>query len=104
MDDSTPRPAPGRVPWGLLGMLGLIGTLEAGVARRGLDFMATSTSSWVLSARAAILEAPRSRVLCLGDSLVKHGVLPRLLADRTGRRAYNLSVCAAQPPVTYFLL
>jgi hypothetical protein len=104
MDRSSPRPAPGRTPWGLLGMLGLIVALETAVARRGLDFMATSTSSWVLSARAAEAEAPGRRVLCLGDSLVKHGVLPRLVEDRTGRATYNLSVCAAQSPATYFLL
>jgi hypothetical protein len=85
-------------------MLGLVAAVEMTVARHGLDFMATSTSSWVLSARAAAAEAPGRRVLCLGDSLVKHGLLPRLVADRTGRATYNLSACAAQPPLTYYLL
>lgn len=104
MDGAPARPEGGRIPWGMIGMIGLVVVIEAAVARHGLDLMATSTSSWVHSARAAHAAAPGCAVLCLGDSLVKHGMMPRLVESRTGRRAYNLSVCAAQPPVTYFLL
>ena len=54
--------------------------------------------------RAAVVR--EASVLCFGDSLVKLGVQPRLLADGLGGgcQAYNLALCAGRAPASYFLL
>jgi len=93
-----------RLPGGLLGMTVLIVAIEATIARHDLDLKSPATASWTLSARAALVEAPRCQVLLLGDSMIKHALLPPVLEARLGTRAYNLSVCAAQAPATYYLL
>ncbi len=92
-----------RAPLGLLGMLALVASVEGFVGRRPLEFTNPASLSWTLSAAAARDEAPAADVLCLGDSLIKHGALPRVIESVVGGRACNLSVCAAQAPSTYFL-
>ena len=94
----------GAIPGGLLGMLGLLLAIEGFVARNALDFSDPVSLSWRLAARGAREEAPASRVLCIGDSLVKHGVLPRLVEAETGLPTVNLAVARGPAPATYFLL
>ena len=43
-------------------------------------------------------------MLCLGDSRIKLGLLPRVLEDRLGVSAYNLGILGGQAPASYFLL
>lgn len=104
MDEREGESRRGRWPWGLLGMLGLVLLVEGFIARRTLDFTDTGTLSWRLGAEAVAREAPRCEVLCLGDSLVKHGLLPRVIEARSGRRAYNFAFAGGTPPATYFML
>ena len=85
-------------------MLGLIILIEGFVARHGLDFSDPVSLSWRLSARAAREEAPGCGVLCVGDSLVKHGVIPRVVEAHSGLRTLNLAVARGPAPATYFLL
>jgi len=94
----------GRFPMGLLGMAAWVVAVESFVASRPARFTETSTYSWTLSAAAARSEAASAEVLCFGDSLVKHGLLPEVLRDRLGGPVYNLSVCAAPAPAHYYLL
>jgi hypothetical protein len=101
--DEQKRIVESRLPWGLAGMLVAVGVVEHAMAGRPLEVSSTATLSWRLSREAATREAKSAEVVCLGDSLMKHGVLPRLLEARTGRRSYNLAVCAAQPPAAYLL-
>ena len=77
---------PGTVPRGLLGMLGLVVAIEAAVARDPLAFSDPVGLSWRLAARSARDEAPGRPVLCVGDSLVKHGMIPKVIAARSGAR------------------
>ena len=60
--------------------------------------------SWRDAHRAAAGAEGRSDVLCLGDSRIKLGLLPRLLEDRLGVSAYNLGILGGQAPASYFLL
>ena len=92
------------IPWGLLGMLGLLAVIECGVARHPLDFSDPVSLSWQLSAQAARREAPGCTILGVGDSLVKHGVIPSVLEAETGERACNLAIARGPAPATYFLL
>ena len=43
-------------------------------------------------------------MLCLGDSLIKHGLIPGVIEEGTGRRTVNLSAARAPALLTYFLL
>jgi hypothetical protein len=56
------------------------------------------------SAKAADSPAARAEVVCLGDSLIKLGILPRVLEARTGFSAYNLAVLGGQAPSSFFIL
>ncbi len=59
---------------------------------------------WQSAFRAASEPESRAEILCFGDSLVKLGILPRVLEARLGRSAYNLAVLGGQPPAGQFLL
>jgi hypothetical protein len=53
---------------------------------------------------AARQEATKCEILCLGDSLMKFGVIPRVIEGRLGRPAYNLALVGGQPPGAFFTL
>lgn len=96
--------AGGRLPGGLLGMLALVAAVELAVVRCDSRFVTPVVYGWGFSARAATgAKVTGAEVLCLGDSLVKHGLSPRVLKDATGRTAYNLAAPGSPVPLTYFL-
>ena len=90
-------------PWGLAGMLALLVLAEGFVARRGLDFLDVDDWACRLNRKAAQKDAPKADVLCFGDSLVKYGVSPRALAERTGWTALNLGVSGGLPASSDYL-
>ena len=98
----------GRPSWpaGLLGALGLILVLDGVLARISIGPHASSrpTSSWEAAFRAATEPEAHAEILCFGDSLIKLGILPRLLEARLGQSAYNLAVLGGQPPTSHYLL
>jgi lysophospholipase L1-like esterase len=94
----------GAIPWGVAGMIGLILSVECFVSRHWIDFSDPVSLSWRWSAEAAETEARRGELLCLGDSLVKHGLVPAVIERATGRRAVNLSAARAPTLWTYYLL
>lgn len=102
--DATRAAKPGAVPWGLLGMLGLMLVCESWLGRQRASFEAPIPSGWREAREAADGPAAHADVLCFGDSLLKKGVLPRVLADRMGRYAYNLAVIGGQPAASDCLL
>ena len=67
-------------------MLALVAAIEAGVARDVLDFSDPVSLSWRLAAQAARDESAGRSVLCVGDSLVKHGMIPKVIAAPIGPR------------------
>jgi hypothetical protein len=98
------RPARSRWPAGLLGMVALVATVEATIARHSLRFTDTASLSWKLGFEAIPREAKRCEVACLGDSLVKIGVIPEVIRSETGRSAYNFAMAQAPAPATFFAL
>jgi hypothetical protein len=104
MSGPNPDRPSSRIPRGLLGMLALMAVVEASVAARAIDFTTVWADDWRLTARAAVEKAPGRDVLCFGDSLVKYGVLPRVIEARAGLRSYNLAINAGTMPSAYFLL
>ena len=93
-----------RWPRGLLGMLAGIMAMELFLAGRARDFTTVTAEDWRLAARAAETEAAGRDILCLGDSLIKYGVFPRVIEARTGLTSYNLALNSGPMPAEYFLL
>ena len=98
------RPTRSRWPAGLVGMLVLVALVELGIARQPLRFLATASLSWRLAFEAIPREARRCEVACLGDSLVKIGVIPEVVRAGTGRATENFAMAQAPAPATYFAL
>jgi hypothetical protein len=84
-------------------MLGLIVAIEAGLERHRLDLTRFYIHDWRVSGRSARVAGPGCDVLCFGDSLVKFGVVPRVIERRLGQPVYNLAVCDGQAPSSYYL-
>lgn len=92
MADRTGRAARGRrLPAAPLGMIVLVAIVEIFLGR-SRRFGDDKAASWAHAGDASRREAVGCDVLCFGDSMVKFGVLPRLLESRLGGRAYNLAV------------
>jgi hypothetical protein len=85
-------------------MIGLIVVIECFIARNWLDFTDPASLSWRFSAESVKTQSPDCELLCLGDSLIKHGLVPAVIEEETGRRAVNLSAARAPTLLTYFLL
>src|SRR5690349_4029234 len=93
-----------RLPGGPLGMLAMVVVVEFFVARHDRDFSNVWVQPWKLSGEAATHTAKRFDMLCFGDSLVMHGVVPRVVAESLGRPVLNLAVAKGQMPTSFFLL
>ena len=98
------RPIRPRWPAGLLGMLAMVAIVESALSRQPLRFTDTATLSWKLALEAIPREAARCEVACLGDSLVKIGVVPEVVRAGSGRSTYNFAMAQAPAPATYFVL
>lgn len=92
------------IPWGLIGMLVLVAVVEHFIAANRLRFANHTAFTWRYVSEAARGPEGKADLLCLGDSLVKVGVLPRVLEQRMGGSAYNLATFGGQAPSSYFLL
>ena len=77
---------------------------ETFVGRNWLDFSDPISLSWRYSVRTAESEAPACSLLCLGDSLVKNGIIPSIIENVTGRRTANLAAVRCPTLMSYFLL
>jgi hypothetical protein len=104
LSGSVPDRLAARLPWGLLGMLALVVVVEASIAGMRDDLVRPLGESWRFASTAAETRATGCDVLCLGDSLVKYGVLPRVIEARTGLRAYGLACSGGTTPSAFFLL
>ena len=93
-----------RLPAGLLGMLALVVAVETRVAAGWERVTDPVAFSWRWSAEAAGSLAPGRRVLCVGDSLTKHGLVPGVIEAESGLSAVNLASAAGPAPWTYFVL
>lgn len=99
-----PRSTRFRAPLGLLGALAFVACVERFVAKHDLDFTTAGPANWKYSAHEARRPAGPGGVLCFGTSLIKYGVVSRLLERETGRPAFNLAVCNGHMPSSYYLL
>ncbi|GAC1589537.1 MAG: hypothetical protein NVS3B20_16740 [Polyangiales bacterium] len=95
-----------QIPWGSVAMLGMVATVEIAIARHDLDVSTVWAQDWRFAARAARTETANAAILCLGDSLMKYGIYPKVVEAELGenRRVYNLAMHSGKAPGTYFQL
>ena len=91
-------------PWGFLGMLGLVILAEWTLNRHDLDYTTPMDWDWRTSGRLAVKKQANAEVLIFGDSLLKFGLMPKILTERNGRTAYNFALHTGQTSSSYFLL
>jgi len=86
-------------------MVGLVIAIECAVSHFGsIDICRSHLPlSWRKSCQSVADPEAKADILCFGDSLVKLGVLPRVIEDSLGLSAYNLAVLAGQPASSFFL-
>ena len=95
-----------RLPWGFLGMLGLVIAIESTLAANDLDFTAPWHWDWRVIGQAATRpdKVGDKQILCFGDSLVKFGVMPKVLREASGKSTFNLALHTGQASSSYFML
>jgi len=95
-----------RPPLGFLGMLGLVMAIEWTVSGHDLDFTAPWHWDWRVIGKAATRpdRVKDKEFLFFGDSLVKFGLMPRVIQQGTGKPAYNFALHTGQTSSSYFML
>ncbi len=90
------------MPSGFLGILALVAAIESWLTWDSDALANYSAECWRVTGEA-VRQVLASEVLCSGTSLSKHGVHPRVIQARTGKRAYNLELFSGPLPASYFL-
>ena len=85
-------------------MIVLVVLFERFIFRDNRDFAGIIAASWRFKDGHTAPRAKGCDILCFGDSFVQFGVIPRVIHDRTGRRAYNFAVQSGSSASSYFLL
>lgn len=95
-----------RLPSGMLGAVVLIVLVNLVLGKLRWDNPPRSrlSASWQWANRAAEGPEAGAEVLCFGDSLIKLGIVPRVLEERLGRSSYNLAVLGGPAPASHELL
>jgi hypothetical protein len=105
MSGSEPRSLLRSLPWGLLGMFAVVIAVESFAAHHENDlFLKIDAWSWEQTGRRAERAGLKSRVVCLGDSLVQVGVASPILETETGLSTCNLAISGGQAASSYYLL
>jgi hypothetical protein len=85
-------------------MVALLIVFETFVARHWVDWTDAVSLSWRYSAQAAETDSLDCELLCLGDSLIKHGLVPSVIERTAGQKTVNLSAARASTLLTYSLV
>jgi hypothetical protein len=95
-----------RPPWGFLGMLGLVMAIEWTLSGHDLDFTAPWHWDWRVIGKAATRpdRVKGKELLFFGDSLVKFGLMPKVIQQGSGKTAYNFALHTGQTSSSYFML
>ncbi len=98
------KPQPTRpIPTGFLAACLLIALIESSIANHWLLLSDPVGLSWLFSKSAASSKAADADLLCLGDSLLKHGVVPSVITDTIGLSSINLAAARCPTLMSYYL-
>jgi hypothetical protein len=94
------------MPWGFVGAILLIAAAERAIAPLELQISRTENVDLRMSRMAASgkKQAVPADVLCLGSSMIEEGILPRVIEERAGLKAYNLAHYGGNVPNSYYSL
>ena len=82
----------------------LVVGIEWSAGRNWLDLSDPVCLSWRFADEGAREDSRDRDVLLLGDSLVKHGLIPSVLEETSGVRSVNLAAARGPALLTYFVL
>lgn len=91
------------LPAGLIGALALVLGVECFIAGHKADTMDGSLWTYEQDRRIAARKVKDCDFLAFGDSLMRHGLAPRVIRERTGLKGYNLSIAGSQVPASTML-
>jgi hypothetical protein len=78
--------------------------IECSIAPNWLDLTDPVSLSWRYSALAARSQVRDKDLLLVGDSLIKHALIPSVMTEVSGQTAENLGAARCPTLMTYFLL
>ncbi len=93
----------GSIPWGFLGAIVAIVAIESSVAPRWRELSDPVSLSWRFADEAARHDAKGKDLLFLGDSLVKHGLIPSVIKASSGLSGANLAAARGPALLTDFI-
>jgi hypothetical protein len=93
-----------RILTGLLGALVLIAIVELFLTRNDADSRSTIATVWRWKSHEGVRAARDAEILCLGDSLVHQGLVPRVIEIDGGPKTFNLAVPGGTMPSSFFML
>ena len=88
---------------GVLGMVVLVALMERHLDRQPLELNENTPTCWRFAQTQARKQAAQAEILCFGSSVVKFGVLPAIIAEKTGRPTFNLAVYGGRMASSYYL-
>jgi hypothetical protein len=91
------------LPWGLWGALALLVLIEGAIVRLEPGLLQPWHWDWRFSGSAATRAGSGAAILCIGDSMVLNGLLPRVVEQACGQPTYNLAVSGGHTASSYFL-
>ena len=78
--------------------------IEGISGRNWLDFSDPVSLSWRFSTDVARSRSSSCDLLCLGDSLAKHGIIPSVIEGESGLKTVNLAAARCPTLMSYFVL
>ena len=78
--------------------------VESAIVGHDVELTRPECINWRMSRRAADKKSRNCDILCFGTSMVQEGVYPRIIERETGKRTYNLAVCAGRVEYDYYYL
>jgi hypothetical protein len=92
-----------RMPLGLLGMVVIVALVERQIDRHPLEMNELQATSWRFAKNQARRQAPGAQILLFGSSVIKFGLHPAILEEKTGRPTFNLAVYGGQLTSSYYM-
>lgn len=92
------------IPWGVIGLLIMVVLVERSLSRHHVSFGDPAATNFRYCKGAAAAKEAHAEILAVGTSMMKLGVVTRVIESETGRTAFNLAALNGHMPSSYFVL